>query len=208
MQTTYGDDYKTWSDKRQGARRKKQAERAVAKEESASAAAAEGVAKSAIAEESAEEYFYFGAQAAATKEDMKKWCEAAAEKAAAASATATTNDVKEMKLHLQEALADAKKMRGYFLVQSTEIRQYAKQMAEGIENMNDRLGEMEDRINEMRQDLKEQKLLLRAKAEEEGKLAEVTKDLQRLVLAFGRNVDPSKWLGAENNDELLVGLDV
>ena len=25
-----------------------------------------------------------------------------------------------------------------------------------------------------------------------------TKDLQRLVLAFGKNVDPSKWLGAEN----------
>ena len=208
MQTTYGDDYKTWSDKRQGARRKKQAERAVAKEESAAAAAAEGVAKSAIAEESAEEYFYFGAQAAATKEDMKKWCEAAAEKAAAASATATTNDVKEMKLHLQEALADAKKMRGYFLVQSTEIRQYAKQMAEGIENMNARLDRAEEHMNELRQDLKEQKLLLRAKAEEEGKLAEVTKDLQRLVLASGRNVDPSKWLGAETNDELRVGLDV
>ena len=202
MQTTYDDDYKTWGDKRRAQGRTNQAERAAAKEESASAAAAEGVAKSAIAEESAEEYFYFGAQAAATKEDMKKWCEAAAEKAAAASATATTNDVKEMKLHLQEALADAKKMRGYFLVQSTEIRQYAKQMAEGIENMNDRLGEMEDRINEMRQDLKEQKLLLRAKAEEESKLAEVTKYLQRLVLGSGRNVDPSKWLGAETNDEL------
>ena len=208
MQTTYDDDCTTWSGKRRAQGRKNQAERAVAKEESASAAAAEGVAKSAIAEESAEEYFYFGAQAAATKEDMKKWCEAAAEKAAAASATATTNDVKEMKLHLQEALADAKKMRGYFLVQSTEIRQYAKQMAEGIENMNDRLGEMEGHINEMRQDLKEQKLLLRAKAEEESKLALVTKDLQRLVLAFGRNVDPSKWLGEGKNDELLVGLDV
>ena len=206
MQTTYDDDSKTWSDKSRAQGRKNQAERAVAKEESASAAAAEGVAKSAIAEESAEEYFYFGAQAAATKEDMKKWCEAAVEKAAAASATATTNDVKEMKLHLQEALADAKKMRAYFLTQSTEIRQYAKQMAEGIENMNDRLEKMENDINEIRQDLKEQK---RAKAEEEeGKLAEVTKDLQRLVLASGRNVDPSKWLGAETNDELRVGLDV
>ena len=78
-----------------------------------------------------------------------------------------------------------------------EDRQFAKQMAEGVKNMNDRLEKMENDINEIRQDLKEQK---RAKAEEEeeGKLAEVTKDLQRLVLAFGKNVDPSKWLGAEN----------
>ena len=87
-----------------------------------------------------------------------------------------------------------------------EDQQFAKQMAEGVKNMSDRLEKMENDINEIRQDLKEQK---RAKAEEEeGKLAEVTKDLQRLVLAFGKNVDPSKWLGAENNDELLVGLDV
>ena len=200
MQTTYDDDYKTWGDKRRAQGRTNQAERAAAKEESASAAAEEGVAKSAIADESAEEYFYFGAQAAATKEDMKRWCEAAAEKAAAKASM--TNDVKEMQLHLQEALADAKKMRAHSLIQNSEIRQYAKQMAEGIENMNDRLGEMEDHINEMRQDLKEQKLLLRAKAEEESKLAEVTKYLQRLVLASGRNVDPSKWLGAETNDEL------
>ena len=151
-----------------------------------------------MAEESAEEYFYFGAQAAATKEDMKKWCEAAAEKAAAAAATATTNDVKELKLHLQEALADAKQMRAHLLHICMEDQQFAKQMAEGVKNMNDRLEKMENDINEIRQDLKEQK---RAKAEEEeeGKLAEVTKDLQRLVLAFGKNVDPSKWLGAEQN---------
>jgi hypothetical protein len=208
MQTTYDEDYKKWGEERRAKGRKNQAERAAAREESAAAEAAENSARAQIAAEDAEEQFYFGAQRSATKEDMKKWCEAAAEKAAAASATATTNDVLEMKRHLQEALADAKKMRAYFLIQSTEIRQYAKQMAEGIENMNDRLKEMEDHINEMRQDLKEQKLLLRAKAEEEGKLAEVTKDLQRLVLASGRNVDPSKWLGAETNDELRVGLDV
>jgi hypothetical protein len=200
MQTTYDDDYKTWGDKRRAQGRTNQAERAAAKEESASAAAEEGVAKSAIADESAEEYFYFGAQAAATKEDMKRWCEAAAEKAAAKASM--TNDVKEMQLHLQEALADAKKMRAHSLIQNSEIRQYAKQMAEGIENMNDRLDRAEEHMNELRQDLKEQKLLLRAKAEEESKLAEVTTYLQSLVPAYGRNEDPSKWLGAETNDEL------
>ena len=191
MPPTYDDDYTTWSDKRRTQARKHQAERADAKDESAAA-------KQQIRKEVMEERFDFGASAAATKE----------ESAAAAAATATTNDVKELKLHLQEALADAKKMRAHLHVQSEEHRQYAKQMVEGFKNMNDRLEEMEGNINEMQQDLKEQKLLLRAKAEEESKLALVTKDLQRLVLAFGRNVDPSKWLGAENNDELLVGLDV
>ena len=190
MATTYDDDYTTWSDKRRTQARNNQAEKAAAKDESAAA-------KQQIRTEVMEEYFDFGASAAATKEES-----------AAAAATATTNDVKELKLHLQEALADAKKMRAHLLIQSEEHRQYAKLMAEGLKNMNDRLDEMEDHINEMRQDLKEQKLLLRAKAEEEGKLALVTKDLQRLVLAFGRNVDPSKWLGEGNNDELLVGLDV
>ena len=193
MAATYDADYTTWSETRRTQARKNQAEKAAAKDESAAA-------KQQIRTEVMEEHIHFGASAAATKEESAA--------AAAAAATATTNDVKELKLHLQEALADAKKTRAHLLTQSEEHRQYAKLMAEGIKNMNDRLEEMEGHIKEMRQDLKEQKLLLRAKAEEEGKLALVTKDLQRLVLAFGRNVDPSKWLGEGKNDELLVGLDV
>ena len=201
--TEYDDDFTTWSDRRRPPARKYQAKVAAAKEASAAAGkdtiAAEAAAKEAITE--AKAIAAIAAEAAtAAKEAIAT--------AATPAATATTNDVKELQLHLQEALADAKQMREDLLQITMEDRKLATQMAEDVKEMSDRVKKMEDYIKDMQQDLQEHKLLVRRKAEEEGKLAEVTKDLQRLVLASGRNVDPSKWLGAETNDELRVGLDV
>ena len=189
--TKYDDDFTTSSDRLCPQAREYQAKVAAGKE----AIAAEAAAKEAIAE--------VAAIAAMAAEATTKATEAIAAAAATQAATATTNDVEELKLHLQEAFTEAKRMRQYLLQITSDVRKLAKLMAEDVKEMSDRVKKMGDYIKDMQQDLQEHNLLLRRKAEEEGKFVEVTKDLQRLVLALGKKVDPSELLGQSTEQNFL-----